>query len=135
MSILKFRVWDLKENQWIKSLDFLNYIWSRNYRAGTKTEVLLDSDDGEHYKICHFTGLKDRNGKEIYENDILCEKFSTEMAAVGSDANIGYIYFAAGSFMLDGDGSLLVHVFSETPDILEDHLVVGNIFENPELLK
>ncbi len=73
-----------------------------------------------------FTGLKDKNGKEIYEEDII--KTETEKAMQVS----WNVHFA--SFCLDRDGWMFTHYFGEAvdPEQLE---VIGNIWENPELLK
>jgi hypothetical protein len=57
------------------------------------------------------------------------------MAADGDTGNIGKIYFESGTFMIEGEGPLYERTHNATPNILEDYLVVGNIFENPELLK
>lgn len=86
---------------------------------------------GDDYVIQQYTGLKDKNGKEIYEGDIVVENHD----GGEGESNIGRVFFAAGTFMIDGDGSLYDHTYSLTPDILEDYLVIGNIFENPDLLK
>ena len=85
------------------------------------------------YPVQQFTGLKDRNNKEIYEGDILRGKLTEEMAAEGDGAIIGKVFFAAGAFMIDGDGPLYYQTYSLSPDLLMDHEVIGNIFENPEL--
>jgi hypothetical protein len=51
------------------------------------------------------------------------------------EANIGVVYFAAGTYMIDGDGPFYEHVYGHSPDILDNHTVIGNKFENSELLK
>jgi uncharacterized phage protein (TIGR01671 family) len=96
------------------------YSWEMVMRFGHKEFIPLQ-----------FTGMKTTSGKEVYEGDILAEEHD------GSDgeANIGHVFFAAGSFMIDGDGPLYDHAYSLSPDILEDYEVIGNIHENPELLK
>ena len=85
--------------------------------------------------INQWSGLKDRKGNDVYDSDIVQENMTNEMAFYGDSCNVGRIFFAAGTFMIDGDGPLFDHTYSLTPDILEDYLVVGNVYENPELLK
>ena len=89
----------------------------------------------ESVVIQQFTGLTDSTGKEVWEGDIVCEKMTNEIAYQGWECNVGRVFFAAGSFMIDGDGPLYDHTHSLTPDKLEDYLVVGNVFESPDLLK
>jgi hypothetical protein len=62
------------------------------------------------FEIMQFTGLKDKNGKEIYEAD--------------TDGHGNVVEFCNGSFCLNGDR--LIHSGFE---------VKGNIYEHPELLK
>jgi len=71
--------------------------------------------------LIQYTGLKDKNGKEIYEGDIL----KTDEAGW-----IGYVTYGSGVFFLtDNEGG-----FSRMPD-WEECAIIGNKFENPELLK
>ena len=70
--------------------------------------------------ICQYTGLDDKNGKEIYEGDI-----------VKYENMIGKIMFFHGGFILSD--------FEETEEwelgvINEETEVIGNIYDNPELL-
>lgn len=72
-------------------------------------------------ELMQFTGIKDKNGKEIYEGDIV----KTDVRA----GNLRVIYFDSyTSFMLEYKG-LLYHL-NEGADIE----VIGNIYQNHELL-
>lgn len=82
--------------------------------------------------ICQYTGLTDKNGNKIWENDIVkCEmidigKSVTEIAKVEYSTNDGgYIPFI---WKYDCDGCDL---YTE----IEEIEVIGNIFDNPELLE
>ena len=74
--------------------------------------------------LCQYTGLKDRNGNRIWENDI-CTLITEEGEFV-----IKYDEEGA-RFILDGDG--IVGDFDNYYDY--ECEVIGNIFDNPELLK
>ncbi len=77
----------------------------------------------DHLKIMQFTGLKDKKGKEIYEGDILSKKG----AYVVWGSSLG-----CWCFTFKGDEI-------KTPLFYEDDFkrleIVGNIYENPELLE
>jgi len=81
--------------------------------------------------LVQWTGCYDKNGTPIYEGDIL----ANDLILPHDNDNIGVVYFAAGTYMIDGDGPFFDHVYGHSPDILDNHSVIGNKFENPELLK
>lgn len=73
--------------------------------------------------VGQYTGLKDKNGKEIYEDDILLDESGA----------YAVVYYSMGSFCVDfGEGFDLQYF---TDSIHEICYVAGNIHDNPELLK
>lgn len=94
--------------------------------------------------VGQYTGLVDKNGKEIYEGDIVA--FGLGFGYDVKDVHRGVVYYEDGSFRLgdiySSDGyNELGNVFDEATDIKgtfhKDAIceVVGNIHENPELLE
>ena len=76
--------------------------------------------------VCQYTGLTDKNGKRIWENNIVRIKNSM-------DEGIGNIEFYGGMWYVDGEPSNSLHDIVEYDD--GELEVIGNIFDNPELLK
>lgn len=125
MRELKFRVWDNSDEEWSSVSPHIGYSHNKGY-----FELEGSKYQRDNCIIQQYTGLKDSKGVEIYEGDILVEKHD----GGEGEAYIGAVSFMAGTFMIDED-SLYNYVYSNTPDVLEDFTVEGNIFENPELLK
>lgn len=134
----KFRLYDKDRN--ILQIYTLNELISKTFRRG-KFEYR-----GE------LTGLKDKNGKEIYEGDaVLVEDTYTETVDVGVgsvpvsqqvDNHIGLVCFDNGSFKIRiFDNADVIkkglYTFEEIEDEvgLESIEVIGNIYESPELLE
>ena len=118
------------------SNEHLNGTWVHGYLSNDKSlegEFLIDEDT-----ICQYTGLTDKNGKKIWEGDIIKYHFGEVYAPV-----------KFGEYQSCFDSTSTSHVgfyvdWYETHDLrkdlgywikLVDAEVVGNIFDNPELLE
>ena len=127
MREIKFRAWLKKENKMVEV---------KSLHLGTRKIIYGYSETSQCYgnKSCSFddielmqcTGIKDRNGKEIYDGDIVKTNIDL-MGIVRFD--IGY-YF---EWITDS----LVSMWNKDMKVwLEWGLeVIGNIYENPELLE
>lgn len=123
---IKFRVWDATEKEYNYDIVAGN-ILSAIHGSGDP----LSEEEEEQFTLQQYTGCKDKNGTPIYEGDIL----ANDLILPQDNDNIGVVYFAAGTYMIDGDGPFFDHVYGHSPDILDNHTVIGNKYENPELLK
>lgn len=81
----------------------------------------------EDYVLMQYTGLKDKNGKEIYEGDIV------KGSAYGKEIYTGVVEFYDASFVMRIDGNKGYYRLNKMT--FQELEVVGNIYENPELLK
>ena len=86
--------------------------------------------------VGQYTGLKDKNGKEIYEGDIVnFNDFDSLRTGGYTEDNIlnGEVKFLYGGWIVDTEiGQYELHNVRENDEEVE---VIGNIYENPELLK
>ena len=115
MRQIKFRAWDKRNNrmlqEWILD-DFSNWVKYPDW-----------------YNIMQFTGLKDKNGKEIYELDII---------KIPNTEQYSRVYFDKGCFMIENYHEICIKIrgrFETISSVPLRQEVIGNIYENPELIK
>ena len=130
MRDIKFRVWDKKKNDWFDDDDGELYIQPNgNINFGWNGEVMDDYTD--RVILLQYTGLKDKNGVEIYEGDFL----------MAGDAYLGVVKYHSTRAQFIGKN--IGETFQEDEyDTLytkngrfNSAKVIGNIYENPELLE
>ena len=121
MREIKFRLWS----------DSLKVMYSPDNQIG-HLWAIPEADNGvikvrNDETLMQFTGLKDKNGKEIYEGDIV-KGYGYEVRN-GKQIRPERI-FAINDFIKDA--YRLLCITEGTGETIE---VIGNIYENPELLK
>lgn len=117
---IKFRVWDIENKEMlnVQELDFEPTFYGG--RIAIRPDQYNDYFDTEDMILMQYTGLHDKNEKEIYEGDIVKYENMT-----------GKIMFFNGSFIMSN--------FEETEEwelgvINEELEIMGNIYDNPELI-
>lgn len=123
--IPKFRAWDKISKKMfpVMMIDF-----GQSYVMIEEINGLWCERDFDEIEIMQSTGLFDKNGKEIYEDDIVRITLTDGFRyVVGED---GAVKYKLGAFyILNGLDEYLISDFH-----IDDIEVVGNIYENPELL-
>ena len=135
MREIKFRAWDTVGKQWL---------WITGFETAETTVsdgYTLDGlfHDGDYVGkegiiLMQYTGLKDKNGKEIFDGDVIeTEKmeYSDSGHYIGMVKVLGKVVFSNGRYALHLETGAM-------PDLsfaLSFHEIIGNIHDHPHLLK
>ena len=108
---------------------------------GANENIFRWQSEGQPIEIMQFTGLKDRHGKEIYDGDIVRILYSDWVSQSDysitleqhkiNKSYVGTVVFEDGKYLLQFDG------YTDTlhHGVHGERHIIGNIYENPELLK
>lgn len=124
MREFKFRAWDTEKQE----MATVNFIGLNDYEVGMEDEECRRWRATYPYvcRLMQYTNLKDKNGKEIYEGDILKVKLD------GGEANL-YVKYTNGEYRVVNEGRWEDSLYSYM--YFGDVEVVGNIYENEDLLR
>ena len=97
MRDIKFRIWDTENNEMLKvqELDFEPTFYGG--RIAIRPDQYNNYFDTEDMILMQYTGLKDKNGKEIYEGDIIQYEDITKGLVRYSEKYAQYVLVNTGS--------------------------------------
>ena len=126
MREIKFRAWD-KETKNIcevRNIDFISEMVQIKYQANYGVREL------ENVILMQFTGLQDKNGVDIYEGDILIYQHMFVDKKSVSEVIWNEKYSGFASYVEDDERRYILE-----KELKNQFEVIGNIYENPELLE
>ena len=128
--IPKFRAWD-KTDKKMCLVDEINFNRGEFESIGVGITFLRGADEVE---LMQSTGLKDKNGKEIFEGDIVTDGDVT--SDIKYHQTLGFYMIGKYGFSVPFGQGVDVEYFEEFADhVSKTFEVVGNIYENPKLLE
>lgn len=135
---VKFRAWDSEKKIMHKGMSLYNWFhWAK---------IHMDNDaeiSAEMSEFMQYTGLKDMDDKEIWEGDILkyiYDPESNEYLQEGESTKIieelGVVRFERGAFYFvnEENGRYEIPITYKRVQKSDLYKVIGNIYQNPELL-
>lgn len=126
--IPKFRAWDkeIKMMIEISLIDFEKHVIRGPHWKFGETESIKFND----IALMQSTGLKDKNGQEIFEGDVV-RQVRTQ-PTTENETITGVVTMIEGAWLIMNDNEQLASdLWSET----DENEIIGNICENPELLE
>lgn len=126
--IPRFRAWDKHGHKMFANDELI--IWNGNVYANDSKKLTCNNLKGwsiDDEYLMQSTGLRDKEGTEVFEGDILHHQIQTEYTfIVKYDKDNGRLY---------GDGLSRTYRINITKDFLPYYKVIGNIYENKNLLE
>lgn len=140
--VIKFRAWDTVKHEWFTptyeayrgKLRDLSITLNGEILGRTMTSVAdMTGEFKRNFVLSQFTGLLDKNGKEIYEGDVL---ESVGASYIHRDTlSFGYANGPTSQRTYGYFWSASQNALSDVDDVPGRYEVVGNLYENPNLLQ
>ena len=139
--IPKFRVWLKKKKKMVATDDLVNIsfedeeicVQTLYFEEGLISERDLDYYDFDEIELMQSTGLFDRNNKEIFEGDIITN--GKDVMCMKRHNTLGFYVEQKGKVEFIADSAVLEEFEEDAKEIADILEIIGNIYENPELLE
>ena len=124
MREIKFRAWNKIDRYMVNSRSGILSILKK--LIGCKDTCYNQNEKDDNYILMQYVGLKDKNGKEIYDGDIIHHNnHTTHFDNDDYSYKIKVTYSTAKNYT----------GFNIKRKHCKQYTIIGNIYENPELLK
>ena len=133
--IPKYRSWDVLSQEMIDEILMISFVRKEiigKFSDGSTSVPLKfeDKRNGEDVILMQSTGILDKNSQEIFEGDIV-RQVRTQ-PTTENEVIIGVVTMIEGAWLIMNDNEQLAsYLWSET----DENEIIGNIFENKELLE
>ena len=148
--IPRYRAWDVLAEKMIDEILMISFVRKEiigKFSDGSTSVPLKfeDKRNGEDVILMQSTGMVDRNGKEIFEGDILeiqgirmVVKFGSYEYVESSKSNghtLGVVYDGLGFYVECINAADPDRISPFEPETLKNSQIIGNVYENRELLE
>lgn len=127
MREILFKAKTINGERWVQGYFFARPILERYFIICDEAQWEIDPNT-----ICQYTGLTDKNGRKIWENDIVAywDTYSTENGYAEADC-IGKVCWDDETLSFQ----VTERLSAESYEVLDECSVIGNVFDNAELVK
>lgn len=136
--IPKYRSWYVLAEEMINEILMISFVRKEiigKFSDGSTSVPLKFEDErnGEDVILMQSTGLRDKNGKEIFEGDIITN--SPDVMCMKRHNTLGFYVEKKGKVEFIADCAILEEFEEDAKEIADSLEIIGNIYENPELLE
>lgn len=124
-----YRAWD-KLDKKMRVVEAINFNRGEFESIGYDITFLRGADE---VILMQSTGLKDKNGQEIFEGDIITN--GTDVMCMKRHNTLGFYVEKKGKVDFIADCAILEEFEEDAKEIADSLEIIGNIYENPELLE